>query len=100
MMLVLNAESFRESPDQVLFVHLGVALDGVVFDAFGDVAQFGEGFVFQFFDCVRHAKLLWRKMISRHLSEPFMNPAVQRSDRDGASGGPGNRERNIRGSSG
>jgi hypothetical protein len=55
VMLVLNAEGFREANDQVRFIHLRVALDGIVFDAFGDLAQVGKVFVFEFFDCVRHA---------------------------------------------
>jgi hypothetical protein len=45
MMFVLNTEGLRERADQVLFVHLRVALDRFVFDAFGDFAQFGDGFM-------------------------------------------------------
>jgi hypothetical protein len=55
MMFVLNAKSFSERPDQVLFVHLRVALDGFVIASFRDFAQIGKRLVFQFFDCVCHS---------------------------------------------
>jgi hypothetical protein len=49
-----DVEGFAERHDQMLFVQLRVALDGFVLDVFGDVAQFGQGFVFQFVMCVCH----------------------------------------------
>src|SRR6185503_2606389 len=85
MMLVLNAESFCKRHDQVLFVQLRVALEGLVIGSFRDFAQVGERFVFEFFDCVCHRKLLLTSWKS-----------LQRSDRDDASYGPGNRGRNNR----
>jgi len=46
VMCVLDAECFREGADEVLLVHLRVALHRLVlFDAFGNVAQLGEGFM-------------------------------------------------------
>ena len=44
-MLVLNAQSLGQRHDQMLFVQLGVALNGLVLDPFRDVAQFGERLV-------------------------------------------------------
>jgi hypothetical protein len=61
VMFVLNAKGLRERGNQVFLVHLRVALDGIVFDAFGDLSQIGDGLVFQFFVCVRHEKLLCEK---------------------------------------
>ena len=45
VMLVLNAKSLGERYDQVLFIHLRVALNGFVLAAFRDVAQLCQCFV-------------------------------------------------------
>jgi hypothetical protein len=50
----VDVERFAERYDQMLFVQLRVPLDGFVLDIFGDIAQFGEGFVLQFMVCVGH----------------------------------------------
>ena len=42
----------------MLFVHLRVALDGIVFDALRDLAQIGDCFVFQFLECSTPWRLL------------------------------------------
>jgi hypothetical protein len=47
-----NVEGFAQGHDQMLFVQLRVALNGFVLDVFGDIAQFGQGFVLQFLMCV------------------------------------------------
>jgi hypothetical protein len=47
-----NVEGFAERHYQMLFVQLRVALNGFVLNVLGDVAQFGQGFVFQFMVCV------------------------------------------------
>jgi hypothetical protein len=69
----IDVEGFAERYDQMLFVQLGVALDRFVLDIFGDVAQFGQGFVFQFMVCVCHrlsvtfikiSQALWYKSAS------------------------------------
>jgi hypothetical protein len=50
----VDVEGFAERHDQMLFVQLRVTLDGFVLDVFGDLAQFGQGFVLQFMMCVCH----------------------------------------------
>src|SRR6266705_148936 len=45
---------FAKRHDQMLFVQLRIALDRFVLDVFSDVAQFGQGFVFQFMVCVHN----------------------------------------------
>src|SRR5947208_2344533 len=39
---------------QMFFIQLGVALDRIVLDVFGDVAKFSECLVFQFMVCISH----------------------------------------------
>jgi len=59
VMLVLNAQSLRQCPHQVLFVHLRVALHCFVLNTLCHVAQLGKCFVSQLFVCQLHCKLLF-----------------------------------------
>jgi hypothetical protein len=66
MMLVqIDMKRAADSDEQMFFVHLGVALHCVVFDAFGYVAKLGYGLLFEFFISVSHKKCLLRKVWSR-----------------------------------
>ena len=54
VLVVLDAEGLAERREQVLLVHLRVALDGVVLDPLRDLAQVVDRLVLQLFVGVRH----------------------------------------------
>jgi hypothetical protein len=50
----VDAESFAERHEQVVFVQLGVALQRLMLNASGDLAQLRHGLPFEFLICVGH----------------------------------------------
>ncbi len=58
VLVVLDAEGLAQRREQVLLVHLRVALDGVVLDPLRDLAQVVDRLVLQLFVGVRHQSVL------------------------------------------
>ena len=54
MLVHVDIERPANRHHQMFFIQLGVALDGIVLDVFGDVAEFRECLVFQFMVCISH----------------------------------------------
>jgi hypothetical protein len=50
----LYVQRIAERNHQMLFIHLRIALDRVVLDVFGDLAQLRQGLMSQFVMCVCH----------------------------------------------